>query len=275
MQIGGMGAMPNPAMMQQKMMSRFDTDKSGGINLQEFSSMRDAVSARRPDAPIASGSAEELFNRIDADASGELSSSELQAYRKAHMPPAGGMPSAGGMLGSDMMSSLLQCQCVDEGGGFGGPRQHMLSRFDNDENGELNLEEFSSMREAVSARRPEAPIASGNLEEVFSQIDEDASGELSSSELRAFRMANRPSEGGVDGPRHRMMSRFDNDQNGELNIEEFSSMREAIMARHPNTPIASGNIEELFRLIDEDASGELSLSELEAFKLSNDQSEGA
>ena len=154
-------------------------------------------------------------------------------------------------------------------------QQKMMARFDTDQSGGINLQEFTSMRETISARRPDAPIASGSAEELFSQIDADASGELSSSELRAFRMANRPSEGSVDGPRHRMMSRFDNDQNGELNIEEFSSMREAIMARRPNTPMASGNIEELFSLIDADASGELSLSELEAFKLSNEQSEAA
>ncbi len=204
MQIGGMGAMPNPAMMHHRMMSRFDTDKSGGINLQEFTSMREAISARHSNAPIASGSAEEVFARIDADGSGELSSREMQAFRKANIT------SSGGMLGSDMMRSLLQCQNVDEGGGChsrnagggaSGPlsrmQERMMWRFDNDENGEFNLEEFSAMREAVSARHADAPIASGTAEEVFDNIDANGSGELSSSEMIEFHKANMPPAGSI------------------------------------------------------------------------------
>jgi len=266
MHIGGMSGMtgrPDPAMMQQKMMARFDTDGNGGLSQTEFSSMHETISARRPNSPFASGTAEELFNQIDTDTNAELSPSEMRAFRKSNLP------SSDFPIHANMMSTLLQCQCVDEGNSVGEPRQNIISRFDADENGELNLEEFTSLREAVSARRPDAPIASGDVEELFNKIDADTSGELSSSELQAFRMANMPSEGRVGEPRYHMLSRFDADENGELNLEEFSSLREAISARRPDAPIVSGNVEELFELIDADENGELSMSELHAYRVAN------
>ena len=76
----GMGAMPNPALVPQRSMARFDSDRSGGLNLQEFTSMRETALDRRPDTVYGAGSAENLFNRMDADSSGELSSREIRNF---------------------------------------------------------------------------------------------------------------------------------------------------------------------------------------------------
>ena len=108
-------------------MSRFDNDENGEFNLEEFSAMREAVSARHADAPIASGIAEEVFNNIDADGSGELSSGEMLAFHKATMPSAG-----------SIINSLLQSQSAESGGGIGRLLQILFGDRPNNTNERLN-----------------------------------------------------------------------------------------------------------------------------------------
>lgn len=77
-----------------------DTDKSGGLSLEEFTAAHETRGAG-PANSAGAPSAEEIFSKLDSDGDGEVTLSEMEA-NKPKRPPAEFSP--------DMFSSLLSAQ---------------------------------------------------------------------------------------------------------------------------------------------------------------------
>ncbi len=141
---GGMhgpgGAPPGPP----PSLSDLDADEDGSITADEFGISGDSTDTK----------ATELFNRIDSDGSGDLSSEEVSAFESmmAEQRTQGpGGPPPPGMGGGDPLSAL-----------------------DSDDDGAIGAEEFGLEGATVQ------------MQQLFDAIDGDEDGSLSAAELKSF-----------------------------------------------------------------------------------------
>ena len=96
---------PDFEKMAQELLSSLDTDKSGSIDKAEFSAAAQALASSSSNNTTSSSSATDVFNTLDTNSDGSMSTEELVASLKNMKPPAtqkgqdGGMPPppSGGM----------------------------------------------------------------------------------------------------------------------------------------------------------------------------------
>lgn len=86
------------AKMRQEMFRKIDSDGDGQFSLEEFEAAKPA------NAPEAAPAANDIFAEMDADSDGSVTEEEFLNAAPPAPPLSGGM----GMMGSDMLSTLLE-----------------------------------------------------------------------------------------------------------------------------------------------------------------------
>jgi len=152
---------------QQRLLSRLDTDQSGGVDGTELQSMIDGV-AQKTGLSLDT-SAEDMLAQYDADGDGQLSQAEFDAGRPSGQEPgmAGGMPppppgGPGGPGGAQQSGGSSATTTYDP--------------LDTNEDGTVSLAE----RLAGSSSAQEAAQA------LFAAIDTDGDKTLSETEAQTF-----------------------------------------------------------------------------------------
>lgn len=171
----------------QRFISRNDTDGNGTLSLSEFEQIRQnlpggsAISSTAAgssasdadDDAEATSSAAELFGQIDTDGDGQLTASELTAYRQKQITAA--------------QSALLNLQEVF-GSGEGAPASrgsHSLGHHHRPVMDADSLADLSELTAATGSSATGTASRSG-LDNLFSQLDTDGSGTISRGELSTF-----------------------------------------------------------------------------------------
>ena len=142
MSVQGLGGF-NPAQFQQRLFQQADADKSGGVSLEELTSVK-----APPGAPQGVDAAE-IFARLDGDGDGSLSQSELKA------PPFGN-PSG---LSGEALSGL----------------------FASDAEGSDGISALLDLLSSSSEETSNSSSNSTSLVDLLKQIDEDSRSNFSQS----------------------------------------------------------------------------------------------
>jgi len=234
---------------QQRLLSKLDTDQSGGVDGTELQSMIDDVAQKT--GMRLSTSADDMLAQYDADGDGSLNGDELDNAAKNLLPPPPTtmeFAQTRGMAGDDL---------------FG--------KVDSDGDGSISQDELQGLLEKMSGGT--ASKTGTRSDELFAQLDADGDGQLSQAEFDAGRPSEQgqdmaggmppPPPGGPGGPGGAQPSGsgtatydpLDTNEDGTVSLAErlagSTSAREAAQA--------------LFSAIDTDGDRQLSSSEAQAF----------
>jgi len=231
---------------QQRLLSKLDTDQSGGVDGTELQSMIDDVAQKT--GLCLDASADDMLAQYDADGDGSLNGDELDNAAKNLLPPPPTtmeFAQTRGMAGDDL---------------FG--------KVDSDGDGSISQDELQGLLEKMSGGT--ASKTGTRSDELFAQLDADGDGQLSQAEFDAGRPPEQgqdmaggmppPPPGGPGGAQPSSSSTatydpLDTNEDGTVSLAErlagSTSAREAAQA--------------LFSAIDTDGDRQLSSSEAQAF----------
>ena len=151
---------------QAKMFAKVDTDGSGGVDLTELSTLVSDISKK---TGVSLGDSKELFNKMDSNADGSLSSDELGQGMKDIMPP----PSTVSLAGASQRPSG-----PPPAGGPGGPRGSSSASASNTAN--TTYDPLDTNQDGTVS---EMERLAGALKELAQTTETDSSGNTSSTEL--------------------------------------------------------------------------------------------
>jgi len=153
--------------------SSLDTDSSGGISLQELQAgapggASDTKSTAR---------AQKLFDAMDTNKDGSISSSEKDAFDKKIQDQQSATQFMAQLFGSNSVPS----------------NDDVFAATDKNGDGSVSLSEFSNSDAAKG-------ISSDDLSKLFGKIDSDGNGSISSTESSDFLDSVKQAAGGPGGP---------------------------------------------------------------------------
>ena len=171
----------------EKLLSKLDTDQSGGVDGTELQSLIDDV-AQKTGMGLDS-SAKDMLAQYDADGDGSLNGEELGSAMKNLLPPPPTtveFAQSRGMAGDDL---------------FG--------KVDSDGDGSVSQDELQGLLEKMSGGT--ASKTGSSSDELFAKLDTDGDGQLSQAEFDAGRASDQasgaagggmppPPPGGPGGP---------------------------------------------------------------------------
>lgn len=253
--IGSVGSAWSSASLQrsagprapERLLSKLDTDQSGGVDGTELQSLIDDVAQKT--GTTLDTSAKDMLTQYDADGDGSLSGDELGDAMKSLLPPPPTtmeFAQSRGMAGDDL-----------------------FAKVDGDGDGSVSQDELQSLLEKMSGAA--ASKTGTSSDELFTQLDADGDGKLSQAEFDAGRPSEQapgmaggmpPPPGGQGGPSGAQAASgsttydpLDTNEDGTVSLSErlagSSSAQEAAQA--------------LFSAIDTDGDKKLSSTEAQAF----------
>jgi len=207
----------------------------------------------------------QLFDKVDSDGSGGIDATELQ--------------------------SLLDRMSGTSTGGTGTSADDTLTQFDADGDGSLGQDELEQAMQALrpptstlsfaQQRNAESAAVSSSGDDLFSKLDTDGSGEVSSDELQVMLDKMAEDHGASALSADDEINRLDSDGNGSLSAEELQAGRQM---QGPGGPqggpppgpppgeltdsgsSATDSLQTLLQAIDSDGDSTISESELETFE---------
>jgi Ca2+-binding EF-hand superfamily protein len=253
--IGSVGSAWSSASLQrsagprapERLLSKLDTDQSGGVDGTELQSLIDDVAQKT--GTTLDTSAKDMLTQYDADGDGSLNGDELGDAMKSLLPPPPTtmeFAQSRGMAGDDL-----------------------FAKVDGDGDGSVSQDELQSLLEKMSGAA--ASKTGTSSDELFAQLDTDGDGKLSQAEFDAGRPSEQasgmaggmpPPPGGQGGPGGAQAASgsttydpLDTNEDGTVSLSErlagSSSAQEAAQA--------------LFSAIDTDGDKKLSSTEAQAF----------
>ncbi len=250
--IGSVGSAWSSASLQrsaghrapEKLLSKLDTDQSGGVDGTELQSLIDDVAQKT--GTTLDTSAKDMLTQYDADGDGSLSGDELGDAMKSLLPPPPTtmeFAQSRGMAGDDL-----------------------FAKVDGDGDGSVSQDELQGLLEKMSGGTASKTGTSSG--ELFTQLDADGDGKLSQAEFDA----GRPSEqapgmagggpggmpappGGPGGPGGTAYDPLDTNEDGTVSLSE----------RLAGSTGAQEAAQALFSAIDTDGDQKLSSTEAQAF----------
>ena len=199
-----------------------------------------ATAAHAPTAAVADPQAEALrvFQRYDADGSGDIDARELRAA----------------LQGMGLVTDGSQAAAV-------------LAKYDADFSGSLALDEFTRLVSELRRFQTSAgssAVGADSVANVFNRYDSDRSGDIDASELRdALRGMGLPTDTAQAAT---VLAKYDADRSGRLDLPEFrrlvDELRRFQAAASPTAPLRQETAEEVFRRYDRDRSGDIDVAEL-------------
>ncbi|CAE7515212.1 CPK6, partial [Symbiodinium sp. KB8] len=147
--------------------------------------------------------------------------------------------------------------------------KNIFEECDEDDGGTIDETEFENcfMREEVQKQLHDFSIPVSNLKTMFKTLDKDGEGKLSFEELSDGFLklaAIMRSNDRAIGYLNKIFAEADEDQSGTLNKEEFSSIfqESSVQRKLEQLGIRGPDMEDLFGMIDEDGSGQVTLDEV-------------
>lgn len=247
--IGSVGSAWSSASLQrsasyrapEKLLSKLDTDQSGGVDGTELQSLIDDVAQKT--GMTLDTSAKDMLTQYDADGDGSLNGDELgDAMKSLLLPPPTTMEFAQsrGMAGDDL-----------------------FAKVDGDGDGSVSQDELQSLLEKMSGGA--ASKTGTSSDELFTQLDADGDGKLSQAEFDA----GRPSEqapgmaGGMPPPPGGAQAASGSTTYDPLDANEDGTV--SLSERLAGSSSAQEAAQALFSAIDTDGDQKLSSTEAQAF----------
>lgn len=171
-----------PAPSPERLLSKIDTDGSGGVSDTELQGLLDDVAKKT--GVSSQTSAADLVKQYDANGDGSLNADELgQTMQSVLPPPPSTMAFAQSRSGDS--SSTATGQAGDD----------LFGKVDSDGDGSVSKTELQALLEAMSGGT--ASQMGVSSDEVFSQLDADGDGSLSEAEFDAGRPSGPGDAAGV------------------------------------------------------------------------------
>eukprot|EP00439_Symbiodinium_sp_Y106_P081108 s107_g20.t1 len=176
-----------------------------------------------------------------------------------------------------LSDDILAGNPVTAGKKLGNPKDEALMEFikqifeecDEDEGGTIDETEFEHcfMREEVQKQLQEFSIPVSNLKTMFKTLDKDGEGKLSFEELSDGFLklaAIMRSNDRAIGYLNKIFAEADEDQSGTLNKDQFSNIfsESSVQRKMDQLGIHAADMEDLFGMIDEDGSGQVTVDEV-------------
>ena len=178
-------AAPSP----ERLMSKIDTDQSGGVNDTELQGLLDKV-AQKTGTQL---SAADVLTQFDADGNGQLSSDELGKTMQSILPPPSTMDFA------QQRASGSASASVGGTAGTGEAGDDLFAKVDTDGDNAISSTELQALLEAMSGGT--ASQTGVSSDDAFSALDSDGDGSLTQAEFDAGRPTGQGGPGGgVGGP---------------------------------------------------------------------------
>jgi Ca2+-binding EF-hand superfamily protein len=176
-------AAPSP----ERLMSKIDTDQSGGVNDTELQGLLDKV-AEKTGTQL---SAADVLTQFDADGNGQLSSDELGKTMQSILPPPSTMDFA--------QQRASGSSSADGTAGTGEAGDDLFAKVDTDGDNAISSTELQALLEAMSGGT--ASQTGVSSDDAFSALDSDGDGSLTQAEFDAGRPTGQGGPGGgVGGP---------------------------------------------------------------------------
>ncbi len=176
-------AAPSP----ERLMSKIDTDQSGGVNDTELQGLLDKV-AQKTGTQL---SAADVLTQFDADGNGQLSSDELGKTMQSILPPPSTMDFA--------QQRASGSSSADGTAGTGEAGDDLFAKVDTDGDNAISSTELQALLEAMSGGT--ASQTGVSSDDAFAALDSDGDGSLTQAEFDAGRPAGQGGHGGgVGGP---------------------------------------------------------------------------
>jgi Ca2+-binding EF-hand superfamily protein len=176
-------AAPSP----ERLMSKIDTDQSGGVNDTELQGLLDKV-AQKTGTQL---SAADVLTQFDADGNGQLSSDELGKTMQSILPPPSTMDFA--------QQRASGSSSADGTAGTGEAGDDLFAKVDTDGDNAISATELQALLEAMSGGT--ASQTGVSSDDAFAALDSDGDGSLTQAEFDAGRPTGQGGPGGgVGGP---------------------------------------------------------------------------
>lgn len=170
-----------PGPSPERLLSKIDTDNSGGVDSTELQGLLDKVSKKS--GVSSDTSAADLLTQFDANSDGNLNADELGQTMRSIMPAPSTMDFAQSRSSKDSASSATS-QAGDD----------LFDKVDSDGDSAVNKTELQALLEAMSGGT--ASQTGVSSDDAFAALDTDGDGSLTQAEFDA----GRPSEGGMPPP---------------------------------------------------------------------------
>ncbi|MDX1963626.1 MAG: EF-hand domain-containing protein [Pirellulales bacterium] len=194
----------------ENLFKRLDTDKSGGLSLEEF------AAGAREDRPENAPTPEEIFDKLDKNDDGNLTLREF-TIRPDHRPTPAQIFKKLDTDGSGGLSLEEFAAGAREDRPDNAPTpEEIFAKLDRNDDGNLSFREFSTR-----------PDPRPNPLQAFKKLDTDGSRGLSLEEFAAGAREDRPENAPTP---EEIFNKLDKDGDGNLTLREFTALRH----RHGN-----------------------------------------
>ena len=174
-----------PGPSPERLLSKIDTDGSGGVSDTELQGLLDNVAKKT--GVSSQTSAADLVTQYDANGDGSLNADELGKTLQSVLPPPPSTMAFAQSRGGEGSSSATSAT--------GQAGDDLFGKVDSDGDGAVSKTELQALLEAMSGGTANQTGVSGD--DVFSQLDTDGDGNLTQAEFDA----DRPSGPGASRPR--------------------------------------------------------------------------
>jgi len=171
-----------PAPSPERLLSKIDTDGSGGVSDTELQGLLDDVAKKT--GVSSQTSAADLVKQYDANGDGSLNADELGKTMQSVLPPPPSTMAFAQSRSGDGGNATATGQAGDD----------LFGKVDSDGDGTVSKTELQALLEAMSGGT--ASKAGVSSDEVFSQLDADGDGSLSEAEFDAGRPSGPGTEAG-------------------------------------------------------------------------------
>ena len=173
-----------PGPSPERLLSKIDTDGSGGVSDTELQGLLDDVAKKT--GVSSQTSAADLVKQYDANGDGSLNADELGKTLQSVLPPPPSTMAFAQSRGGEGSSSATSAtgQAADD----------LFGKVDSDGDGAVSKTELQALLEAMSGGT--ASQAGVSSDDVFSQLDADGDGSLTQAEFDAGRPSGAAGEAG-------------------------------------------------------------------------------
>ena len=261
-----------PGPSPERLLSKIDTDGSGGVSDTELQGLLDNVAKKT--GVSSQTSAADLVKQYDANGDGSLNADELGKTLQSALPPPPSTMAFAQSRGDEGSSSTTSAtsQAGDD----------LFGKLDSDGDGAVSKTELQALLEAMSGGT--ASQTGVSSDDVFSQLDTDGDGSLTQAEFDAGRPSGPgagaddmqamggmpPPPGGPGGPRGAGGADAASDSSSATSYDPLDTNEDGKVSAAERLAGGTSTAEQdaitaLFNAIDTDGDASISASESKAF----------
>ncbi|MCT6718178.1 XopAW family type III secretion system calcium-binding effector [Acidovorax sp. K2F] len=261
-----------PGPSPERLLSKIDTDGSGGVSDTELQGLLDNVAKKT--GASSQTSAADLVKQYDANGDGSLNAGELGKTLQSVLPPPPSTMAFAQSRGGEGSSSATSAT--------GQAGDDLFGKVDSDGDGAVSKTELQALLEAMSGGT--ASQTGVSSDDVFSQLDTDGDGSLTQAEFDAGRPSGPgagaddmqamggmpPPPGGPGGPRGAGGADAASDSSSATSYDPLDTNEDGKVSAAERLAGGTSTAEQdaitaLFNAIDTDGDASISASESKAF----------